>query len=557
MASEKSLAAAALVIALVALAVTSAQMLQQYLATADGYRKCQESVIGQWHAWTRRRFRWSEFRFETTFVTPHFRLVNMGARVNDALVLTNSDRVPRLTESNDPVKARVTWLYLLDELCSVQKMVDWKNEKWCVPGEGVSYPAVMFQRRSWDFMPPDVIRPFASATLGDMLVIVHRLGMKWLEIRPSVGILRAEGENGMSISSIMVHGLGVLIYFAHDDVGKLYEGNLWEYEVWKGLYIPHNDADKLAFGIIPGDRRLGLPDFKVGTDEDVLKVMSSFDQSQGKKHVRRLRWETENQHFVKYGGFGELLSIIAPWILTPGCSITRVPRPSHWIYGPLLQAEGDVVFKERVQQFIGEQFASNRKYPKVQWIHDSLCLLQERHGRWDFEISRNTTNTPSPAYDATLRELHVQCTDYLVEFNEIGRDRVGKTDRLSSNIFELLRRHMCRAVAAFEEANQRVKENRAEGDRYGWNYKDSQVLCEVMHIHVNEVAQLAQDLIDAGVRGPQGDVEDIRVEIIEAWFVMIFRALLWNRSVSYNHAWSQEQVIPSRYWRSQIPVYIG
>jgi hypothetical protein len=65
-----SVALTALVVSLIALFTTVGQLLQQYFATADGFRRCQPSVMGLWARRTRLRFRWREFRFETVFVIP-------------------------------------------------------------------------------------------------------------------------------------------------------------------------------------------------------------------------------------------------------------------------------------------------------------------------------------------------------------------------------------------------------------------------------------------------------------------------------------------------------
>lgn len=70
MAVDNAIAIAALVISLVALLTTLLQLLQQYFATADGYRRCQNSVMAGWAKFTRRHFRWKEFRYETIFVVP-------------------------------------------------------------------------------------------------------------------------------------------------------------------------------------------------------------------------------------------------------------------------------------------------------------------------------------------------------------------------------------------------------------------------------------------------------------------------------------------------------
>jgi len=62
----------ALLVSLVALIIAAGQLLQQYFGTADGYRRCQQSVMGpRWGAMTKLRFRRREFRFETLYCVPN------------------------------------------------------------------------------------------------------------------------------------------------------------------------------------------------------------------------------------------------------------------------------------------------------------------------------------------------------------------------------------------------------------------------------------------------------------------------------------------------------
>jgi hypothetical protein len=61
----------ALLISLIALLATMGQLLQQYIATADGWRYCQDTVMGPfWGSRTKPRWRWREFRFETIYFVP-------------------------------------------------------------------------------------------------------------------------------------------------------------------------------------------------------------------------------------------------------------------------------------------------------------------------------------------------------------------------------------------------------------------------------------------------------------------------------------------------------
>lgn len=58
-------AAAALSIALAALAIAVFQFLQKYITTAEGYRRCEPSVIERWNTFVKWKFHFREPRYET------------------------------------------------------------------------------------------------------------------------------------------------------------------------------------------------------------------------------------------------------------------------------------------------------------------------------------------------------------------------------------------------------------------------------------------------------------------------------------------------------------
>ncbi|KAF7191934.1 hypothetical protein HII31_06744 [Pseudocercospora fuligena] len=71
------LSTTALVVALIALVVSSLQLLQQYFSTSDGLRRCRESFLGPWSHLTRTPFHWTELRYETIYSTPEIELSNL------------------------------------------------------------------------------------------------------------------------------------------------------------------------------------------------------------------------------------------------------------------------------------------------------------------------------------------------------------------------------------------------------------------------------------------------------------------------------------------------
>ena len=58
MVSEASVATVALAIAISALVIAAGQLVAQLFSTADGYRRCQPSIIGDWYKLVKLKFRW-------------------------------------------------------------------------------------------------------------------------------------------------------------------------------------------------------------------------------------------------------------------------------------------------------------------------------------------------------------------------------------------------------------------------------------------------------------------------------------------------------------------
>ena len=126
MSADIDLSAVALVVSLIALIIALAQILQQYAATADGYRNCRKDVIGNWADLTKSPFDWRNFRFETRYASPHISFVmprdfykspTADAEKFDKMLPIGHSRLPRRDIPNGGLSsARVSWLALLDHL---------------------------------------------------------------------------------------------------------------------------------------------------------------------------------------------------------------------------------------------------------------------------------------------------------------------------------------------------------------------------------------------------------------------------------------------------------
>ncbi|EHK98869.1 hypothetical protein M7I_5379 [Glarea lozoyensis 74030] len=225
MGSIEPVALVALLISLIALFTAAGQLLQQYFATAEGYRRCQRSVMGEfWGSRTMLKWKWREFRFETIYYVPKLSINLFYA--HDALEKKANNKIwggysinqnldPRKTyllmdEEAEPIRTERTVYPELKNIQTAQwhqtgpKRIGEQSQRQIdgarlqilnkgpptkafqagvktylpinvdVPENPSTFrttPCFQAYRRSWDFMPPDVVRPFCLSTISDVASI--------------------------------------------------------------------------------------------------------------------------------------------------------------------------------------------------------------------------------------------------------------------------------------------------------------------------------------------------------------------------------------------------
>jgi hypothetical protein len=163
-------------------------------------------------------------------------------------------------------------------LCWINHTVQMSRQGYetAFPSRELRLPAILIQERSWDFQPPDVVRPLAKTTLSDIAIIARRMGMKWKEFRPSDGILRAEGHSHI-ITSTTVRSLGLVLQYSYTGHGsrverdnKLIARSASQLQEQEEIYIPRASADRLGCGVVRPESKYDIPDFPVSTQRQIL-----------------------------------------------------------------------------------------------------------------------------------------------------------------------------------------------------------------------------------------------------------------------------------------------
>lgn len=578
--AETSLAGAALAIALVALLIAVGQLLQQYFATADGYRRCHKSVMGEYARKTRLHWRWREFRFETLYTTPEISLVGDGAlSKRGQVVLTGSKLsrersfVPIVSMPADDILVESTKPSLYHELGNVDvnmharkrareqaerpfspdagemacwvPFLHWVHEKTqaCLdqeetprdpidfPPPNIRLPAVTCRERSWDFQPPDVVRPLAKTTLSDIAVLARRMGMKWKDFRPSDGILRAEGHSH-TITSTTVRSLGLVLQYSY--TGQNQRLRIAEQNTRKRLvtgsilpeleeiYIPRAKADRLGCGVLRSDPFLGLPDVTVSTQNEIITALSYLDRS-GTSSAALTRIMKKNPEFRFR--VADLVALITSCARYRGSRLVQVPAPSDNVHGVTTSSVGRRAFRQCLEEYIVVHHGDVGPYTHqaLQICHDIGTTFAAWDHTDEYTVQDETwIVTRDARYLDTVQEHISVFTRLLSEWEQ----------QHSFRYYNLLGIHI--KLAMFEEGGETSMLR-----NWGTDYKAD------VDGYFRALPQIIEEMRRTGFHDRQ--------MIVDAWVVMMLRAFCWGAC----HFFVPGERVPIQYFGSQLPVYIG
>lgn len=517
---DTNLAVAALAICLVAFITALGQLLQRYFATADGYRRCQRSVMGGWAARTKMRWRWREFRFETLYTTPNICLLyeyydevtrmsilglTTGARVApisgsrqsmiDTMLLSHS--TSRRSGRNHEM---VCWVLLLHQI---------HESTMSYSGVAAYRPAVTFEERSWDFQIPDIVRPLATITVCDLAIIARRLGMQWKDFRPVDGILRAEG-GGHIITSTLVRSLGLLVQYNYNRPPP----PLWI--TVPERYIQVSDSDALDFGIITGVGSILGQNPPIGTTQEIINTLSLLDQS-GWCAIRMKELARRDPGYSI--PLADLVSMIMEISRLRATNLVHVPAPSSNMNGFSVSHYGRRAFGALLGDCV-----SNKRYhhgDQTESVLQATRKLINNHPEWG-EREFGPENQYFTDYLDLVHGYFDQTTGWyrsISDFQKINRILISAYLRF--------------CVFRFQQIDQNVLV--AENPDYEAEMKRYFDLWP---------------LILNNMRAEPFHTEEL---YFDSWVTMLFRACCWGAC----HVFVPGERVPSEFWHSQLPVYIG
>lgn len=573
------LAASALAIALVALLTALGQLLQQYFATADGYRRCQKSVMGYWATRTRLRWRWREFRFETLFTTPEIFLTGNGAPVKEGQILIiGSDDSRKLTMSSaeeQVFSATGIYTHLVrglygygreatkntrpnprgkledssDELACWHPLLHWihNTTEASIGNEHhpplkrasftVRLPALVFRERSWDFQPLDVTRPLAKSTVSDIAVIARRMGMRWKDFRPADGIMRAEGHSHI-ITSTIVRSLGIVIQYSYTgqgqrltraerNLGRTMAGSLIREQ--EEVYIPTPQADRLGSGVIRGEPALRIPDFVVGTQQETITALRTLDSS-GRSASASKALIRDNPDF--HLRMADIVAMTIGMIRLRGTSLVQVPAPADNVFGFTTDPNGRRAFRTCLEHYVAKHNVPVDA--QTQLALKTCCELSKAYPEWDTvkevsDLAETWAVRRSVHYLDAVHNHFTSLTAYL---------EICDHDRSSFKYLSLLGLHIRLAIFRLEGD---TFQPRGETDPQRELAPDYGADMEGYFAQLPKIVDMMQ------MQGLDAKL------VVDTWTSMMLRACCWGAC----HFFVPGERVPTAYYGSQLPVYIG
>lgn len=308
--TEVIVAAVALIVSAVALIATFMQVLQQYYASAQGYSQCTEQVMGDWAKTKSRRFSWEELRFEVQYDAPVIFVsppTNDRGPIPEAKIYfldgtqqslkdtwTTSDLDPRKEYQKKSEKERIhtadnelaSWFVLLYAVQRMEaKSWEWQQEQYRAIGPPSSTAAqyglpseppdlkaahtmtvaLQRKRKTWDTMPTNLSKPYATTTVCHLIEMVAALGIYWKEFDRKYDRYRAEG-NGFAVRGERVSDLGLM--FSIQVYGQCNFG--------RNRVIPVDEVKEYCFGYVPTIFRETLDRRRLQLKEDEGMDISSL-----------------------------------------------------------------------------------------------------------------------------------------------------------------------------------------------------------------------------------------------------------------------------------------
>ena len=218
----------------------------------------------------------------------------------------------------------------------------------------------------------------------------------------------------------------------------------------------------------------------------------------------------------------------------------QIPTPSEYCVGLTCHQEGFVVFYHRLKEHIDTR--SGRTPDLRVWVLQQYEQLKCDYPEWEDEVEANMNGgARSMDFLDKCHGLWEECTKYFEQL-QASEHQIRYVDLIAAHVKYVVR------YWGDAWAHIRGDDGKQAHDHYGlrdW-------VAEGAHMYWGYLPDIVMD-----VQQKCSVEEDL---VHEAWIVMMFRAFCWWRChhmMAGQDMMSNPPRLPSRYWDSKQPVFIG
>ncbi|KAI4161186.1 MAG: hypothetical protein LQ342_005081 [Letrouitia transgressa] len=277
------------------------------------------------------------------------------------------------------------------------------------------------------------------------------------------------------------------------------------------------------FGILRGNTEvLGVYanfDFPIGEKESVYEVVMKMDPSGDAR-------DALESAAPSLWGFNDIIPMLAPWLRQDGTLIRTVPAVTYDVVGSTCYRAAYQAFRTRLEARV-EQTGNPR--PIIMKVLTAWDDLEKKFPDWGKQKER--------LYED--RHLLIRCLDS-VQMNYAMTLEYFETEVHRHLFFPLVKAHLIRAAS--------VKARIVEG-RKSKHLPDNELAVKTMNIYWDDMVYY-QETFGLG----WGFLKERDAVVEDTWTMLMFRAFLWSAAHVFD---TRQNPLPSRYYGSQLLVYIG
>lgn len=429
-------------------------------------------------------------------------------------------------------------------------VIEWEDK---LDGPHFALPAVSPRISSWDLVPLDVVKPQATTTIGDIVVLTHRMRMRWVDLRPNDGRLRAEGESG-SLTNVS-RGLGVVLAFSSTRPGGPSR---------IASFIPSREADMFGCGILPQNPVFSFAEHPVYPTDDSFRGISRLLEDIGVTREARLyvcsRESLDEYHARRQimrcdslPGVADIVPMMMPFMPLQGSRIAKLisPFPTE-LECPLWRVRyGRFILHGRLRQLVRKDM---NPHPQLSLLLGWLDMLQKDWSSFYNNIDDfggNMATLRHMQFSSFLRTMHDGTTKYLTDLCKMAEEKVGRPFKYS----DLVAAHV--TVVALDAKEFRKKPDKEKKWRTGADAGIPNMqprprfnLLQRAHRYADLAPKIAQHVLE------QGSAQSMtEIDLVAAYWTMLVRAMAWDMSVFILIPEADRAFpVPSDYYYSRIPV---